>query len=162
MREFRDDVLHREGCEADRLANLDGFAGQPGADGTGAQLDRREFHGTKEALSFIHTAQALRCERLGERFWDDLTDMVISPPSKWGLPDQHGIVVETTRDRKKWRAWRTLPSGWVLGIGAAGRFGEYRYSGALPPKTWPGNSDEWVYAARALGPDRERQDGSRL
>lgn len=163
MRDFRDDVTRREEREADRLENLEGFAGQVGADGIGAQLDRREFDGTKRALSFIHTAQALRYERQGDRFWDDLTDMVISPVSKWGLPDEHGIFVETTRDKKKWRAWRKLPSGWVLGIGGTGRFDEYRYSGALPPTTWPGDANEWVDAARALGPvDWERQDGSRL
>lgn len=163
MREFREDVTRREQREADRLADLDGFAGQSGVDGTGAQLDRREFDGTKRVLQFIHTAQALRYERLGETFWDDLTDMVVSPASKWGLPDQHGIVVETTGDKKKWRAWRRTPSGWVLGIGATGRFGEYRYAGDRPPTSWPGGSDEWIDAAVALGPvDWERNDASRL
>ncbi|MCK2037097.1 hypothetical protein KZC51_13245 [Microbacterium sp. SSW1-49] len=163
MRDFRDDVERRHTREANRLADLEGFAGQVGVDGNGAQLDRREFDGTKRALEFVHTAQALRYERLGEVFWDDLTDMVISPASKWGLPDQHGIVVETTRDKKKWRAWRRLPSGWVLGIGATGRFGEYRYAGEQPPTSWPGASDEWIDAAVALGPvDWERNDGSRL
>ncbi|VXC06095.1 conserved membrane hypothetical protein [Microbacterium sp. 8M] len=163
VRDFREDVHRRHRREADRLANLEGFAGQVGVDGTGAQLDRREFDGTKRALDFIHTAQALRYERLGGTFWDDLTDMVISPASKWGLPDEHGIVVETTGDKKKWRAWRRLPSGWVLGIGATGRFGEYRYAGAEPPTTWPGSSDEWVDATVALGPpDWERNDESRL
>lgn len=163
MRDFRDDVTRRQKLEADRLADLDGFSGQAGVDGTGAQLDRREFDGTKRALDFIHTAQALRYERLGETFWDDLTDMVVSPVSKWGLPAQHGIVVETTRDKKKWRAWRRLPSGWVLGIGATGRFGEYRYAGAEPPTTWPGASDEWIDAVTRPGHvDWERNDGSRL
>lgn len=163
VRDFREDVDRRHRREADRLANLEGFAGQVGVDGAGAQLDRREFDGTKRALDFIHTAQALRYERLGDTFWDDLTDMVISPVSKWGLPDEHGIVVETTGDKKKWRAWRRLPSGWVLGVGATGRFGEYRYAGAEPPTTWPGSSDEWIDAAVALGPpDWERNDGSRL
>ncbi len=163
MRDFREDVDRRHRREADRLANLEGFAGQVGVDGDGAQLDRREFDGSKRALGFIHTAQGLRYERLGESFWDDLTDMVISPVSKWGLPDQHGIVAETTRDKKKWRAWRRLPSGWVLGIGSTGRFGEYRYAGAEPPTTWPGASDEWIDTSAALGPvDWERDDRSRL
>lgn len=163
MRDFRHDVTRREQLEADRLADLETFSGQAGVDETGAQLDRREFYGTKRALQFIHTAQALRYERRGETFWDDLTDMVISPVSKWGLPDQHGIVVQTTNDKKKWRAWRRLPSGWVLGIGATGRFGEYRYAGAEPPTTWPGASDEWTDSAIALGPvDWDRNDGPRL
>lgn len=163
MRDFRDDVTRRENRESDRLADLQGFAGQPGVDGTGAQLDRREFDGSKRVLQFIHTAQALRYERLGEKFWDDLTDVVVSPVAKWDLPAQHGIVVETTDDKRKWRAWRRLPSGRVLGIGATGRFGEYRYAGAEPPTTWPGESDDWIDSAVALGPvDWERDDGSRL
>ncbi|WP_025272271.1 hypothetical protein [Haloglycomyces albus] len=163
MRDFRNDVTRRETSEADRLADLEGFSGQAGVDATGAQLDRREFDGTKRALQFIHTAQALRYERRGETFWDDLTDMVVNPVSKWGLPTRHGIVVQTTSDKKKWRAWRRLPSGWVLGIGAAGRFGEYRYAGAEPPTTWPGASEDWIDSATALGPvDWDRNDGSRL
>lgn len=163
MREFRDDVTVRENREADRLADLQSFSGQAGVDGTGAQLDRREFDGTKRALEFIHTAQALRYERRGEKFWDDLTEMVVSPVSRWDLPTQHGIIVQTTHDKKKWRAWRRLPSGWVLGIGATGRFGEYRFAGAEPPTTWPGASDDWIDSVAALGPvDWERYDGSRL
>lgn len=163
MRDVRDDVIRRKKREADRHADLERFSGQGGVDGTGAQLDRREFDGTKRALEFIHTAQALRYERLGEMFWDDLTEMVVSPVSKWSLPAQHGIVVQTTNDRKKWRAWRRLPSGWVLGIGATGRFGEYRYAGVEPPASWPGESDEWIDSAVALGPvDWDRYDGPRL
>src|SRR5699024_8286537 len=59
---FRHDVTRREQLEADRLAALEMFSGQAGVDETGAQLDRREFDGTKRALQFIHTAQALRYE----------------------------------------------------------------------------------------------------
>src|SRR5699024_6708973 len=62
MRDFRHDVTRREQLEADRLAALEMFSGQAGVDETGAQLDRREFDGTKRALQFIHTAQALRYE----------------------------------------------------------------------------------------------------
>src|SRR5699024_6172901 len=69
MRDFRHDVTRREQLEADRLAALEMFSGQAGVDETGAQLDRREFDGTKRALQFIHTAQALRYERRGEPFW---------------------------------------------------------------------------------------------
>ena len=163
MRDFQDDVARRANREADRLADLEGFAGKTGVDGTGAQLDRREFDGTKRVLRFIHTAQALRYERRGEKFWDDLTEMVVRPASKWDLPLRHGIVVQTTTTQEKWRAWRRLPSGWVLGIGATGRFGEYLYAAAEPPTTWPGASDQWIDAAVSLSPvDWERNDGSRL
>lgn len=60
--------------------------------------------------------------------------MVVSPVTKWDLPAQHGIAVETADDKKKWRAWRRLPFGWVLGIGATGRFGEYRLSRPTPER----------------------------
>jgi len=36
---------------------------------------------------------------------------------KHELPEQHGFVVQTSLDGQKWRAWRVLPSAWVLGMG---------------------------------------------
>src|SRR5699024_12225004 len=98
MRDFRHDVTRREQLEADRLAALEMFSGQAGVDETGAQLDRRELDGTKRALQFIHTVQALRYERRGETVWDDPTDQVVSAVAKRGVPDQHGSVVQTTND----------------------------------------------------------------
>lgn len=163
MRDFRDDVERREGRERKRLEDLEALAGEPGVDGNGAQLDRREFDGTKRALRFLHTAQGMRFERQGNQFWDELTDMVLSPASRYGLPEEHGVVVETTADKKMWRAWRRLPSGWVLGIGGMDRAGEYLYSSAEPPTSWPGDGRKWVDAARQdWPPDWARDDGSRL
>lgn len=163
MREFREDIERREALERQRLDDLKGFAGEPGVDGTGAQLDRREFHGTKQALRWIHVTQAGRFEQRGNQFWDDLTDMMLRPVSKYGLPEDHGIVVETTPDKGKWRAWRRMPNGSVLGIGAAGRFGEYFYAEPQAPTSWPGDGPEWVDSARAeWPPDWDRNDGSRL
>ena len=37
-----------------------------------------------------------------------------------GLPEPHGIEMRVTKGGRRWFAWRTLPSGWVLGIGASG------------------------------------------
>ncbi|KRE30442.1 hypothetical protein [Agromyces sp. Soil535] len=151
MRAFRQEVLDREAREQERQARLTVMAGEPGTDGDGAQLDRREFEGTKRALRYmIHTAQEMRYERLGNRYWDDLTEKVIQPAFRYGLPDSHGILVEVTADHQKWRAWRRLPSGWVLGVG--GRDGsrrEFLYSGAEPPTTWPGAPD-WADTAVPL------------
>ncbi|MCD2441412.1 hypothetical protein LQ757_03870 [Agromyces sp. SYSU K20354] len=161
MRAFRHDVLNREARERERRARLKVMAGEPGADGDGAQLDRREFDGTKGALrGMIWTAQENRFKGLGNRYWDDLTEMVIQPASRWGLPDAHGIVVEVTDDHQNWRAWRRLPSGWVLGVG--GRDGsrrEYLYSSADAPDAWPGDAD-WFDTAIALHlpVDWERDD----
>lgn len=163
MRSFREDVERREAREEQRLADLKGFAGETGTDGSGAQLDRREFDGTKRALRWIHVTQAGQFERLGNKFWDDLTDIMLRPVSKYELPEDHGIVVETTRNKDRWRAWRRMPSGSVLGIGSAGRFGEYLYAGAVAPTSWPNDGPEWVDSARAdWPPDWERDDGSRL
>ncbi|MEV7527670.1 hypothetical protein [Agrococcus sediminis] len=117
MADFRSELDRRERLETERLDRLRDFAGETGTDGTGAQLDRRQFHETKGALRFVHTAQMTRFKGQGERFWDDLTDMVLSGPSLHGLPRDHGVSVETTADGKRWRAWRRMPSGWVLGIG---------------------------------------------
>lgn len=150
MRDFRSDIERREALEADRLANLEAFAGQPGADGRGGQLDRREFEGTKRALEFTNVAQGLRYQRLGNRYWNDLTDLVLQPVDRYGLPPEHGVSVETTEDGQKWRAWRRLPSGWHLGIGGRnGEPGHFLYTGAGQPTNWPGDSG-WADAARDL------------
>lgn len=150
MRDFREEVEARQAREADRIAHVAALAGQQGTDGTGAQLDRREFDGTKRALDFIGTAEGLRYVPLGNRYWNDLTDMVIDPVERYGFTGSHGITVETTRDGQVWRAWRRLPSGWVLAIGGRdGQPAEHLYSGAEPPATWPGDKD-WSDRARAL------------
>ena len=163
MRDFREDIERREALERQRLDDLKGFAGEPGVDGTGAQLDRREFHGTKQALRWLHLTQVGRFEQRGNQFWDDLTDLMLSPVSRFGLPDDHGIVVETTPDKGKWRAWRRMPNGSVLGVGSAGRFGEYFYAGTEVPTAWPGEGGEWMDSAQVeWPPDWERNDGSRL
>lgn len=150
MSDFRSDVERREGLEADRLANLEAFSGQPGADGRGGQLDRREFEGTKRALEFIDVAQGLRYERLGNRYWNDLTDLVLQPADRFGLPHAHGVRVETTADGQAWRAWRRMPSGWHLGIGGTGgKPGHFLYTGADKPTNWPGDPG-WSDVSRDL------------
>lgn len=151
MRDFRADVEHRQELEAERVANLDAFAGQPGTDGSGGQLDRREFEGTKRALDFLVTAQGLRYERLGNRYWDDLTELVLQPVDQYGLPPEHGVTVETTSDGQKWRAWRRMPSGWHLAIGGRnGDPGHFLYTGASSPTSWPGDGPEWADVIRDL------------
>lgn len=163
MRDFREDIERREALEQQRLDDLKGFAGEPGVDGTGAQLDRREFYGTKQALRWLHVTQVGRFEQRGNQFWDDITEVMLRPVSKYGLPDEHGIVVETTPDKGKWRAWRRMPNGSILGVGSAGRFGEYFYAGTEVPTSWPGEGGEWVDSTKAeWPPDWERNDGSRL
>lgn len=152
MRAFRQDVTAREELEKRRLIRLRQFDGVSGLDGKGAQLDRREFAATKKALGFISIAQIGRYESLGQRFWDNLTEMVLNPLDRWPLPRDHGIVVETTPDGKIWRAYRVLPSGWVLGIGGDSRSYFYHYTEPRPPETWPGE-ECWLSELVETPPD---------
>lgn len=162
MQDFRNDIERRETLEAERLAHLEASAGQVGADGNGGQLDRREFAGTKRALDFLVTAQGLRYERLGNRYWDDLTEIVLQPVDRYSLPFGHGITVETTDDGQAWRAWRRMPSGWHLGIGGRdGNPGHFLYTGPISPPDWPGD-DGWADATwdLELPEDWTRNDGA--
>lgn len=160
MREFRAAVIRKEAAESNRLTTLEVLEGEPGADVSGAQLDRREFEGTKRALDFLVTAQGLRYERGGNRYWNDLTEVVLQPVERYGLPPEHGIVVEITEDGQAWRAWRQLPNGWFLGIGGKdGNPGHFLYAAGSAPDTWPGG-DDWTDATWSpeLPPDWERND----
>lgn len=140
MISFREGVRREEEEERGREAAVVTLAGEPGADARGEQIDRREFSGTKRALNRIVTAQALRYRQPGRwRYWDDLTELTLSPLSDFGLPEDHRIVVQITPDRQQWRAWRQLPNGWFLGVGGRdNRGGHYLYSGPTAPTTWPG------------------------
>lgn len=160
MRDFRDDVERRRDDRVEREAHLVASAGQLGTDGTGAQLDRREFEGTKRALDFLHTCEMGWFGRLGNRYWDDRTEVTLRPLDRWNLPDPHGIQVEISQRGQVWRAWRRMPSTSYLGIG--GRDGEpdtYHYAGPTAPIGWPGD-DEWMNTTFEpdLLPDWARDD----
>lgn len=151
MREFRADLRRRDEAESQRISNLAMNAGTRGVDDHGAQLDRREFLETKQLLTDIATSQGGRYETRGDRFWNDLTEMTVSRKS-YSLPEPHGITVETTSDQKKWRAWRRMPSGWVLGVGGLKPGDEYMYQAPETPTTWPGGSVEWVNSSTQAWP----------
>lgn len=159
-RNVKDDLDRREARALDQVQTLDALAGVLGADAEGAQLDRREFNGTKKALRWLHTCQSGWYERQGNRFWGaERTDDMLRPPTRYELPDQHGVIVETTPDRTRWRGWRALPSGWVLGIGGTDRTSQFLYAGPAPPSSWPGDDAEWIDAARETWPvDWDRND----
>lgn len=162
MDDFRADVRRRDNDERERLARLNRFAGVPGVDQDGAQLDRGGLQVTKERLRWIGTTQRGRHEGNGNRFWNDLTDIMVDA-RRHGLPENHGFVTETTKDRKKWRAWRRLPSGWVLGIGGTARGDEFLYQGREPPSSWPPDSRQWTDASTEEWPsDWMRSDESHL
>lgn len=155
MKDFRAGVRRREQRERQRRADLVSLRGVAGEDEDGAQLDRREFHETKNVLKYIGGMQAGQLSRRGGRFWDDQTDAAVGDK----LPAPHGVSVETSRDQKRWRAWRRLPSGFVLGIGGISRTEEFEYAGFDVPAGWPGEAPEWVQISdSATPPDWARDD----
>lgn len=161
MREFHADLQRRDEEERQRIESLTTNAGVQGVDEDGAQLDRREFYETKKLLERIATSQGLRYECNGRTFWDDRTDMTVAD-KKYVRPEPHGFIVETTPDKQTWRAWRRLPSGWVLGIGGAAPGDEYVYQAPQPPVTWPPDKTEWTNAATSEWPsDWHRFDGTK-
>lgn len=112
MRTFRREVHQQDEVERQRLATLEANTGLTGVDTKGAQLDRREFHETKERLRWVSVCEMGRYERNNHRYWSDadgLTDIIVDA-SKHGLPAEHGITVQTDSDAQRWRAWRVLPS----------------------------------------------------
>lgn len=163
MRKFRADVRHQDAAERERVENLQANTGRTGTDPDGAQLDRREFHVTKDRLNWIGATQMGRYQGNDGRYWNDsdgLTDLMVDA-KKHGLPEQHGFVVQTAPDGQKWRAWRVLPSGWVLGMGGSAWPSEWVYAGAEPPQPWPGDRDTgWVDKTTSpdLPPDWEKGD----
>jgi hypothetical protein len=163
MRTFRADVRRDDAAERVRIESLRANAGVPGTDASGAQIDRREFHVTKERLRWISTTQMGRYSGNGDRYWSDadgLTDIIVDA-TRYGLAEHHGFVVETTADGQKWRAWRRLPSGWILGMGGTGWRSEWVFAGDTPPESWPGENDQrWTdnITNPDLPPDWERDD----
>lgn len=162
MRAFREDLRRRDHEEAARLAALDRYSGVLGTDANGLHLDRREFDVTKKRLNWLWTCQNGQLERQGGRYWDHLTDHIVDA-ERHGLPGDHGFVVEVAEDGRAWRAWRRTPGGTVLGTGSAEHGSQFYFQGDEPPHGWPGNSPEWINAAREQWPpDWEKNDASRL
>jgi hypothetical protein len=147
MKEFRADVRREDASEYKRVATLRSNAGIAGVDANGAQLDRREFHETKDRLEFISLCEMGQYPNHGNRYWSDadgLTDLMVDA-TRYGLPTNHGITVQTSADGQKWRAWRLLPSGWVLGMGGSAWRSEWVYAAADAPTSWPGDGDpQWT------------------
>jgi hypothetical protein len=162
MRDFRADLQRRHFEETERLASLERNAGQSGVDENGLHVDRRELEVTKNRLNWIWTCQNGQYERQGDRYWDHLTDLIVDA-NRHDLSSDHGFVVETTEHGHVWRAWRRTPGGAVLGTGGAERRSQFYFQGDVPPMGWPGQSPEWVDAAREdWPPDWNKDDGTRL
>jgi len=162
MRDFRDDLKRRHQEEAERLDSLERHRDIPGVDEDGLHIDRREFDVTKKRLNWIWTCQNGQYEKHGDRYWEDLTDLIVDA-HRHGLPTDHGFVVETADLGEVWRAWRCTPGGAVLGTGGAEHRTQYYFQGDAPPTGWPRRSDEWVDASQGTWPpDWNNNDGTPL
>ncbi len=61
-----------------------------------------------------------------------------------GLPEDHGISLEVSKDGQLWWAWRRTITGWHLGIGAiAPPPDEWFYEHPEPPAKPPGEYEQW-------------------
>jgi hypothetical protein len=159
-RDVGHDLDRREAKRLDQLHSLDANSGLVGTDASGAQIDRREFYVTKQALEWLHTCQMGWYERQGNHFWgQERVDGILSASLIKALPEPHSIVLDTDESRTRWRGWRRLPNGWVLGIGGTTRSDKFLYSAQTPPSSFPGEAAEWIDASLAAWPvDWDRND----
>lgn len=162
MKDFRTDLKRREVEEFQRILSLKQNSGRSGLDTNGRHLDRREFDGTKKQLEALWGYQQGQFERLGNRYWDHLTNLMVDV-ERHGLPTEHGIVVEVAKNGQVWRAWRHTPGGAVLGTGGAERLSQFYFQGEVQPTGWPGSSPEWVDSTQEeWPPDWRMNDGTKL
>ena len=124
----------RHRLRAKAVADLEPYAGVPGVDIEGRQLDRREFAATTNALELLDAYASADFRDGGYR-----AD-VATRNGGWmfSLPDDHGIVVEVSKSRKAYRAWRRTPSGWCFAVGRSNRGATtHYYDGPEPPTIFP-------------------------
>jgi len=128
--------------EAAAKRRLVEFAGVPGTDESGRQLDQREFRETCAALRWLATCE-MGHYRTRKAYRGDLLPIVESHFERDGLPDDHGINVCFHPGGQSWYAVRQTVSGWWFGIGAAGPPpDQWLYDGSSPPVGFPGEP-EW-------------------
>jgi hypothetical protein len=105
-----------------------------GVDREGRQLDRREFAATTNALELLD-AYASADRRAGKYRADVATR---NGGRMFGLPEDHGLVVEVSKNGTAYRAWRRTVSGWCFAVGRSTKGSRtHFYDGAEPPTTFP-------------------------
>lgn len=124
-------------------ANLLRFAGVPGADPDGRQLDRREFVETAAALESLHTIQIGHYYRDHGYSTSAIADLSAEIKRR-GLAEGREVGLRVSRSGQSWFAWRRTPSGWCFAIGAAGAPPDEQYfDGPEPPLRYPGADPAW-------------------
>lgn len=97
---------------------------------------------TKAALRWLHTCQMGQHNNHG-RYSHNLLDK-IGDFERHGLPGEHSITMRVSKSGQSWYAWRRLPIGHVLGIGADGPTpNEWLYDAEAPPRGFPGHDRAW-------------------
>ena len=129
----------KENLAAERLIR---YAGVEGTDGTGQQLDQREFEATKHALNRLAMFHRAQYEMHGQ-YRADLMDALGNLVSE-KLPSDPGIVMKVKKSGRLWFASRRTVTGWCFGIGAAGPPpDQWVYEGPEPPAGFPRGGGGW-------------------
>lgn len=144
MVNFRKDVRNKDLADKARRERLELMTGVKGVDPHGLTRDRREFAATKRTLLYLRSIQMGWYVNRSQSFRVDLLTLA-GELTKHGLPADAEIHVSVAKDRQAWYAYRTTPSGMVLGVGGAvvsddreSVFHEWHYSGDRPPSAHPG------------------------
>jgi len=152
--QFRQELAERDTSDRQRADDLRRFAGVPGTDEEGRQLDRREFAETISALEWVATCQSGWYQnRSGGRYPKDLVEKLGDVFGR-GLPPDHGIKVKVRKNGQAWFAWRRTITGWCFAIGGLGPPpNQWFYDGPEPPAGYPGSSDGWAERPFERGPN---------
>jgi hypothetical protein len=143
--DFRAELRAQDAAEQERAEDLVRYAGVPGTDGEGRQLDRREFDATRQALEWLATVQAGAYHR--DQRYDDDALKVFQPGFARGLPDEHGITMKVRQDGQAWFGWRRTITGWVFAVGSEGPPPrQWFYDGPEPPRGYPMSDSGWPTA----------------
>lgn len=147
VREFRRQRQSRVDEERQTEEKLRRYAGVEGVDGSGKQLDRREFTETQNALRWIATCHIGWYQNRHGSYRPDLMN-ILGDLSFHGLPGNHGIKMYVRGDGQAWYAWRRTVSGWVFAIGAASAPpDQWLYDGLEPPASFPEAYTGWDHFA---------------
>lgn len=120
------------------------YAGVAGVDHEGRQLDRLEFEETVADLRWLATCQMGWYRNRGSRYRADMLETMNHDFTSHGLPKEHGITLQVSKDGQSWWAWRHTVTGWCFAIGAAGPPpDQWEYDGPEPPQGFPGKDESW-------------------
>jgi hypothetical protein len=145
FKDYRRTVEERDERASRERDRLEHYAGVPGTDSQGLQLDRREFRETKKALQSLASAQMGWYRNPGSRYRGDLLEIFAANFASMDLPeDDHGVVMRVSEDGQSWYAFRRTVTGWCFAIGASGPPpNQWEFDGPNPPKGFPGTDRSW-------------------